>query len=136
MRIRLLSAVSAALLLLPACKGGDITSPDNHTGTYALESVNGLGLPYLKEETALGRIDVVTGSLSLQKGTYHGEIVEQRVSDAGTDSVSVFSNGTYKVVGDQATFIESGSGSVYFGTVSDGRVTATLNDVTFGFIKR
>ena len=136
MRVTLLSALSVTFVLLSAC-AGDVTSPDRYKGTYDLETVNGLGLPFLKEATSSGRIDVVSGSLSLgTDGTYHGEIVERRMSATSTEFVSAFSNGTFSGVGDQLTFTESGSGAVYFGTVNGGRISATLVDVTFGFRKR
>lgn len=136
MRVTLLSALSITFVLLSACDG-DVTSPDQYKGMYDLETVNGLGLPFLKEETSSGRIDVVSGSLSLETdGTYHGEIVERRMSATSTEFVSAFSNGTFSAAGDQLTFTESGSGAVYVGTVSGGRISATLVDVTFGFRKR
>lgn len=136
MRVRLLSALSVTFVLLSACDG-DVTSPDRHKGTYDLETVNGFGLPFLKVETSSERIEVVSGSLSLgTDGTYHGEIVERRLSATSTEFVSAFSNGTFSAAGNQLTFTESGSGAMYFGAVSGGRLSATLVDVTFGFRKR
>lgn len=132
--------VVGILALLSAC--GEPSAPRSpgieplNPGTYALETVNGATLPFLKEQSAAERIEVVTGLLTLRPDrTYHGEIIEQRTGAEATDSLKKVSDGTFSVVANNLTFKESGSGAVHRGTIDGYRISATLGDVTFRFVK-
>lgn len=139
MRHPLLYLVSATTLALLGGCGSDraVTPAAGPAGEYALERVNGLTLPFLKGESPSERVEVVSGSLTLRPDrTYGGAITEQWTSPGNTDVYQESSAGTFSVAGNQLTFTESGSGAVYHGTINGDRISATMNDVTFGFVKR
>jgi hypothetical protein len=139
MRHSLLCLVSATTLSLLGGCGSDsvVTPPAGLQGEYALETVNGMTLPFLKGESASQRVDVVSGSLTLRSNrTYSGDIVEQWTTGGNTELFPETSAGTYSVSGNQLTFTESGSGAVYHGTINGNRISATLMDVTFGFVEK
>lgn len=138
-RQSLLCLLSVTTLALLGGCGSDrvVTPPAGLAGEYALETVNGMTLPFLKEESASGRVEVVSGSLTLRANrTYSGEIVEQWTVGGNIESFPETSAGTFVVSGDVLTFTESGTGAIHHGTTNGKRVTATLNDVTFGFVER
>lgn len=132
---RLVAATT--LVLLSSCGADTVAPVSGLEGEYALDRVNGIALPFLKEETASQRVEVVSGSLLLRSNrTYSGTIVEQWTSGGTVQSFPETSAGTYSVSGSQLTFTESGSGAVYLGTMDGARITATLIDVTFRFVKQ
>ena len=133
--VRLVAATS--FVLVSGCGTDTVTPPAAVEGEYALEMVNGIALPFLKEESASQRVEVVSGSLSLRANrTYSGTIVEQWTTGGSVQSFPETSAGTYTLSGSQFTFTENGSGAVYYGTQSGDRLTATLMDVTFRFVKQ
>lgn len=130
--------VVASLALGVAC--AEPNAPDSASlalaGTYILETVNGTPLPFLKEQSDTGRIEVVVGVLTLRPDrTYHGEIIEELTGAQETDSLRKVSDGTFSISANVLTFKESG-GAVHRGSTSGKRLSATLNDVTFGFVKQ
>ena len=138
MRHSLLCLVSATTLGLSGC-GSDrvVTPPAGLEGGYTLETVNGETLPFLKSESPSERVEVVSGSLTLRLDrTYSGEIVEQWTIGGNTELFPETSAGTFSVSGNQLTFTEGGSGAVYHGTINGNRISATLMDVTFGFVEK
>lgn len=139
MRHSLLCLVSATTLALLGGCGSDraVTPPAGLEGEYALETVNGMTLPFLKGESASERVEVVAGSLTLRSDrTYSGNIVEQWTIGSNTEFFPETSAGTFSVSGNRLTFTESGSGAVYYGTIDGNRISATLIDVTFGFVEK
>lgn len=139
MRRTLLCLVSATTLTLLAGCGSDSapTAPAALEGEYALETVNGLRLPFLKTESAAERVEVVSGSLMLRSDrTYQGNIVEQWTTGANIQSFPETSAGTFSVASNRITFTEGATGAVYSGTINGNRISATLNDVTFGFVRK
>ena len=137
--LRSLSRLNAVLLALIASCGGEdtVTGPESVAGVYALQTVNNATLPYLKEAAADLTVQVVSGSLTLRAdATYHGEIIEEWARPASTDSIVELSNGSFNVSGNSITFAQGGNHAVYQGTITGNRITATLSDVTFGFVKR
>jgi hypothetical protein len=62
--------------------------------------------------------------------------VEQWTTGGNVQYFPETSAGKYSLSGNQFTFTESGSGAVYHGTLNGTRIAATLNDVTFGFVKK
>lgn len=126
-----------ALAGLTAC-GGDSTviPPVALDGEYALETVNGIGLPFLKQETASERVEVVSGLLTLRANrTYSGNVVEQWTGGSSVQLFPETSAGTYSVSGSRLTFRENG-GATYYGTLNGNRLTATMMDVTFVFVEK
>ena len=138
MRHSLLCLVSAAsLALLGGCGSDGVTTPVGVEGEYALETVNGIALPFLKSESAIERVEVVSGSLTLRSNrTYSGEIVERWTAAGSVELFPETSAGTFSISGDQLTFTETASGAAYHGTINGNRLRATLMDVTFGFVER
>jgi hypothetical protein len=138
MRHSRLCLVSAALLTLGGGCGSDrVTQPEELEGEYALETVNGTALPYLKSESASERVEVASGSLTLRSDrTYSGEIVERWTTGGNIQLFPETSAGTFTVSGSQLTFRENGSGLTYHGTIDGDRLRATLIDVTFGFVAK
>ena len=138
MRHSVLRLVAATTLALAGCRSdAAVTPPPGLDAEYALETVNGIALPFLKEESASQRVEVVSGSLSLRANhTYSGAIVEQWTTGGNVQTFPETSSGTYSLSGNQLTFTESGSGAVYYGTLNGTRIAATLGDVTFGFVKK
>lgn len=133
--LRLVAAGSFALVT--SCGADPVTPLPAVEGEYVLELVNGMTLPFLKEASASQRVEVVSGSLVLRSNhTYSGTIVEQWTTGSDVQAFPESSAGTYTVSGNQFTFTESGSGAVYHGTLAGTRITATLMDVTFRFVKR
>lgn len=138
MRHSLLCLVGATTLALFGCGSDGVVNPlAEVTGEYALETVNGVGIPFLKSQTASERVEVVSGSLMLRPDrTFSGEIVEQWTTGGNVDLFPETSTGVFSVSGNQLTFTESGSGAVYRGTIDGNRIRATLMDVTFGFVEK
>ena len=139
MRHSRLCLVSATTLALLSGCGSDraITPSAGPEGEYALETVNGMTIPFLKEESASKRVEVVSGSLTLRSNhTYSGGIVERWTIGGNVELFPETSAGTFSVSGNRLTFTESGGGAVYHGTINGNRISATLIDVTFGFVER
>jgi hypothetical protein len=132
----LISAI--ALTFLGACGSERAVTPlIGLEGEYALETVNGVTLPFLKGESGSERVEVISGSLTLRPDrTYSGEIVERWTTGANIQFLPETSVGTFTVSGNKLTFTEGGSGRVHHGTMDGDRLRATMNDVTFGFVAK
>jgi hypothetical protein len=142
MRKSVLSVLGVALALLPGCgTSGAVAPPTALDSEYALESINGISLPYLKAATVSERIEVVSGFLMLRPdGTYSGEIIERATTDSDAQFHPEPSSGTYRVSGNTLTFTVTvgrpRQGAVYTGTRDGARISTTLNDVTFVFVEK
>ena len=132
MRNRLIAAFLAlASLTATACGGDKTTGPSTPsiTGTWALQSINGVGLPFVLAQTGQNKEELMsdvyvfsgTGSFTQTttfRSTINGRVTTESEADAGTYVV----NGTAVTVrynSDNSTFTVALNGDVMTGA-SDG----------------
>lgn len=133
MRRHFLTAALVAVSIT-AC-GGDSTAPDPIAavaGSYTLTQVNGATPPVTVFQNTAGRIEYISGTMTLRTDGSYTETSTLRTiynSGAAPQVNSLNENGTFTVVGSTLTFSvpPSGgdSGFSYTGAVSGGALTYT-----------
>ena len=127
--MRTILRLTALLTVLVAAACGDSSGPDNAiTGTYTLRSINGEDLPVVIRDAPDDRVEVTSGSLTLNANGSYSDVINFLVSngtstfpDRATDS------GTYTQSGNTVTF-RSNSGDVYNMTLSGNTLTQSFDD--------
>jgi hypothetical protein len=110
--MRRLFGILALSLALPlvAC-GGDSTAPEETIhGTYTLQSINGMPLPWLLGQASADRIDVMSGSIILLENGTFTDLTTFRITESGVVRME---------------------DDVYTGTFLKTAIGATLNPVGF-----
>lgn len=121
----------AAVTLFAACS--DSSGPNSSlTGSYALVTINGAGMPFVVFFDQTSRLEIVGGDVTLNanntfssSGTYR-----QTLTGGPSQTVTESCQGTYSVNGNSITFSEptivgTNCGGVYNGTW-DGSNTLTV----------
>jgi hypothetical protein len=135
-------SVLVLAFVLAACS--DATAPDPEAaavGNYVLMSVNGGPLPALIFQNAAGRIDVISGALTLRADRSFTEARDIRTTSGTTSRVDTArDNGGYSVTGTQITFTIPPTGSQaaisYTGAASNSEVAYTWNNVAYRYRKQ
>ena len=142
MRIRLavpLLALLVVVLPLSACGDGTGPSAADATGTYTLQTANGVSLPATVYEGSDFKFEVLSGSLILTSDKRYREPVSFRVTDNASNQVFTASEedtGTYTVKGSNITFTSADPDvGTYPGTVNDGTIRYTVEGVSLVFRK-
>jgi hypothetical protein len=119
-----------------ACGSGttDASAAQIVAGTYQLIAVNGSPLPAVNTVVLTAPATIVQGNITLSNDmTWSSELSIQQVVDGQTATSSLRQTGTYSVARDQIRVVESGTGSLATGTVTDGRIVVTSRGTSFDF---
>jgi len=126
------------VICLFSCSEDDPTEPSSDiSGQFTLTQVNGMGLPFLAEETDNWQEFLSAGYLELIKsGRFEWEITWMHTDMTGTTYADDDGDGSYLVDGNTITFAPS-SGNQFTGTLSNNRIL-TINGgledgITFTF---
>ncbi len=120
------------VVLAAAC--GDDDGPtatiDSVAGTYTLRTVNGASVPAVAETTPV-RLEILSGSVTLNADRSFTNLLQIRTTDAGTVSTrEVRLAGTYTLSGATLTLTDPAQGQIR-APVADGAITVSDGDVTF-----
>ena len=91
-------AVAFLLIAAAACGSDNSTAPKRMEGTYTMQSIDGQTLPmiYYDDPTAGQRVEVLSGSITLNSNGTYTSPWSLRITDAGTVSpYSETCTGTY-----------------------------------------
>jgi hypothetical protein len=109
MRITIVRILIGALGLA-SCGTGDVTIvPNVLTGTFALQTVNGVAIPAVVIDSANPalRLDALTGSITINANNTFSDITSFRQTLRGVVSTRLVTcTGTYRVVGTVFEFVE------------------------------
>ena len=125
-RMKKLTAIFLALAV--ACSGDKLTDPQRPAveGTWTLETIGGLGLPYLLDQSGDDKLELLEASLIVEADSSFKSTSKQRLTVQGqAESQDYTEAGTYMVRGSE----------VWFRFASDnGVVTGQLrgDSLTFG----
>jgi hypothetical protein len=102
-------------------------------GTWQLETVDGLPLPFALEQSEVDRLDLTGESMTLASSGRFTMVTDFLVTD-GSDVYpeSIPDEGTYAVSGSTVTFTFDSDGSSVTATVSAN--TMTLDDIGLTFV--
>lgn len=135
---KLLPLLFVLILPLSACGDDAPTDPTQAAvGTYTLVQVNGSTLPALIGQFAEGRIDVLSGTLTLRNDKSFTETVNVRITPT-TGVIQTFpstENGTFTVTGTTVQFQTSERGS-YSGTLSGNTLTYNVEGISATYQKQ
>ena len=126
------------LLPLAACGDDGPTDPtQSAVGTYALVQVNGSPVPALLGQFPEGRLDVLSGTLTLRNDKSYTETVNIRVTPTTgvVQTVPITENGTFTVTGSTVQFNTS-EGDTYSGTLSGNTLEYNVDGLTATFRKQ
>ena len=126
------SMLAALVFTLVACGGDKATGPQNVTGTYTLQTVNGVNPPSAVYQDTQQKVEVTDGTLNLNAnntwtGTLGGRFTDFTVTpnDVIDFARQPLNGGTYTLNGSSLTLNDPTERLVFTGTVSNG--TLTLN---------
>lgn len=135
--------ILCGLLAAMAGCGGDVTAPNPNAavvGNYVLSQVNGVTPPMVYFQNGAGRIDILSGSMSLRSDLSYTQTVTDRITytdGTPTQTLPIVENGTFSVTGTQITFTIPASGSSgalsYTGAASAGVVSYTYANDSYQF---
>ena len=128
----------ALLLPLAACGDDGPTDPtQSAVGTYTLVQVNGSPLPALLGQFPEGRIDVLSGTLTLRNDKSYTEMVNVRFTPTTgvVQTIPVTENGTFTVTGSTVQFNTS-DGETYSGTLSGKFLEYNVDGLTARYEKQ
>lgn len=105
-------------------------------GTYALQSVNGSGLPYVVQSGA-SALTLTADVLTIASGGSWSESGSYRVTMNGTTtSQTAADGGTWSRSGVNLTLYRGSSGvQVYHGSIGNTQLYLTDNSLTYTFVK-
>lgn len=114
---------AAVLVFAAACNSDSAVRADTVPGTYALQSVNGAGLPYVLQPTN-PRVELVSDQFLINSDGTFSEVGQTRTTPSGGSSTTDPFNeyGTWSVSGNQVFFRFSDS-STENGTISGSEIT-------------
>lgn len=126
--------LSLAPLLIIACS--DATEPGPLVeGTWRLQTVNSLALPFTLEEPDVDKLELTAETLTLVAPSSAAIVTTFRVTDgANVFTESIPDVGTYAVNGATVTFTFPSDGSTFTATVNGN--TMTLQDIGLTFVYR
>lgn len=125
---------AALALALSAC--ADATAPSNQdvVGRWNLDTINGASLPFMMDESELGKLEIARDDLILKDdGTLGGSTTWRIVdSDGDEEIVSVNARGTWARVGSgvRITFSDAGNNTTT-GALAERSLTLSGNGFTF-----
>jgi len=124
------------LISLVVLSCGDATSPSRGlVGTWRLQTVNGLPLPFTLPEEGVDKLELTAETITLIASGRVSMVTTFRVTDGGNVSAeSVPDAGTYAVNGSTVTFMFDSDGSTPTATVNGD--TMTLDDIGLTFVYR
>jgi uncharacterized lipoprotein YajG len=129
---RFLFLLLAVVLPLAACEGpADPTQ--NVVGTYTLVQLNGSPLPALTSQDAFGRVELVSGTLTLRSDRSFAETLHGRFTptSGAIQTNTVNNSGTFTVTGSTVR-LQSSEGATYSGTLNGNILEYALQ----GFLLR
>lgn len=131
------SLLAALVVTLVACGGDKATGPQNISGSYTLQTVNGGSPPTVIYSDASQQLEVTDGTLVLSADhTWQGTL-GGRYTDLTNGSVDHFENaplagGTYSLSGSTLTLNDPQEQLTFTGTVTGGTVTLHVDLIGFG----
>lgn len=129
MRKILISTIAATVIAIAGCGGGDSTAPTaTVAGTYDLKTVNSAVLPFLAQNDASGKIEVLADTYNLtENGTYTNPTQVRITFPGSPPSVEVLtSNGTWTSSGNSITLTSSDDPTdKVSGAIASGTMTLT-----------
>ena len=128
----------ALLLPLAACGDDGPTDPtQSAVGTYTLVQVNGSPVPALLGQFEEGRIDVLSGTLTLRNDKSYTETVNVRFTPTTgvVQTIPVTENGTFTVTGSTVQF-KTSDGETYSGTLSGKFLEYNVDGLTARYEKQ
>ena len=131
--LRLLTV--GGLVALAACSDSSGPGASIH-GTYTLRTVNGQSLPATVFQDVTGRVEITSGSLTLNSNNTFSSIISFRlVSGTTTITDSETTTGTFSQSGNTVTFVDSDGETVTM-TRSGNTLTfvETEDGITFTFV--
>src|SRR5690242_646649 len=110
MRIRSIALV-VATLAMGACGGDKATGPGGTlAGNYTLRTVNGGGLPVVIAQLGSDKLEVTSGSVTMnENNTFTGVTAFRETIDGDVDTFTATCPGTYTRSGSSITFTEADS---------------------------
>lgn len=135
MRIPALVAVVAGIVCISACDDNNhnILSTGGPSGVFILQTFDGRQVPTIVVDSAIPpiRVDIISGSLTINADLTFGSVTELRAIFAGIDSTRLIEcTGTFAATGNVLTLIETGGspncGRTFTGTLAGGTFTTTL----------
>ncbi len=126
------------LVLVAACDGESTTGPvTTITGAWVLTTVNGAALPLTLAESAEGKLEVVSGSVTLATGSRFASRLTMRETVSGVSSLSIEDVvGRFTVSGSTLRMTVTGETTVSItATMSEANARMTIVDegVTYQF---
>ena len=118
---------SLAFVSLIACAGSTETSPvaPSFAGTWNLQTVDGVSLPYLTQGSGANKIELVSEQGTITSSAFT-LLSNYRITNNGAVSTqSQSSTGTYTLSGSTATFRDNADASMATGTVSGNSLIVT-----------
>ena len=106
------------LALAVACTGDKLTGPQRPAveGTWTLQTIGGLGLPYLLDQFGDDKLELMEASLIVQGDSSFTSTSKQRLTVQGqTDSQTYTEGGTYMMRGSVVWFRFAGDNGVVTG---------------------
>ena len=124
------------LISLAVLSCGDATGPNSKAvGTWRLQTVNGLSLPFTLEGDGANKLELTAETLTLIASGKVTMVTAFRVTDGGNVSTeSIPDAGTYIINGSTVSFTFPSDGSTPTATVSSN--TMTLDDIGLTFVYR
>ena len=134
MRKALAATLTVATFALAACGGGgDAIGPSTIAGTYTLQTVNGNALPAVLLEDAGYKLEVLSGSYTLNGDNSYSATASFRETENAVVTPSTESeSGTYVVRGSSVTFTDS-DGFQTGGTISGTNLTLAAAGLTIRY---
>jgi hypothetical protein len=135
------SMLAALVFTLVACGGDKATGPQNVTGTYTLQTVNGANPPSAVYQDTQQKVEVTDGTLNLSAnntwtGTLGGRFTDFTVTpnDVIDFAGQPLNGGTYTLNGSSLTLNDPTEQLVFTGTVSNGTLTLNVDLLGAGHI--
>ena len=128
--------LSCALLFSGCDSGGSNDSfEQNITGTYALQTVDGVALPFVVVQVMDNKIELLEGQMRLDADQTFSASLTARITEDGVATTETESDtGTYSVSGTTLT-LTYGDGTTESGTLVGKTMTITAEEITFVFRK-
>jgi hypothetical protein len=125
-----------ALTALAACKGDRTTEPSEQlSGSYALKSVNGLALPAVIAQSGEDKYEIVSGTLTITKGSSYNLTINGRSTIAGEVTTEVLQDaGSVAMSGAAVTFTSSTPGETPMAANFSNGNTITAGDQGSSFV--
>lgn len=134
LRRTLLFVVASSLLL--ACS--DSSGPGSGvTGTWRLQTVNSLPLPFSLPDSPVDKIEITSEVITLVASGRFTDVNSFRVTDGSNiSSETINSEGHYTVEGSTVTFTYDADGAVYTASVSGDTMTLYDGEIDLTFVYR